>query len=66
MKYLSLALIVMLSFAACHDREEDHNMPSDAGGVITDSNNTGNLPDTTARNVQDTSTSVGYDTSSRR
>lgn len=65
MKLIPFIGIIMLSLASCHDRDSDHNMPT-SDDVASDSNSTSNAPDTSARGVQDSSTSIGYDTSSRR
>ena len=65
MKLIPFIGIIMLSLVSCHDRDSDHNMPVD-NSVPGDSNNSANAPDTSTRGVQDSSTSIGYDTASKR
>jgi hypothetical protein len=65
MKPIACLALAMMSLAACHDRDSDHNMPT-LTDPASDSNSTSNAPDTSTRKVQDSSTSIGYDTSSQK
>ncbi|HEX8608593.1 MAG TPA: hypothetical protein VF679_08140 [Pedobacter sp.] len=65
MKFIPFIGILMLSLVSCHDRADDHNMPTEVAG-IPDTTSTTIGPDTSTRGVQDSSTSIGYDTAARK